>query len=71
MFFFRTNFMKDLKFKILFNVLRGCFFLAPRVDSAVINLKKKSLNSGVEDEEFFLRCLELVFLKNNKFKIKA
>ncbi len=50
-FFFRIGYIKSLK--ILFNVLRGSFFPAPNVDSAVINLKKKALNKTVEDEEFF------------------
>ncbi len=51
MFFFRMSYIKGLK--ILFNVLRGSFFPAPNVDSAVINLKKKTLNKTVADEEFF------------------
>ncbi len=52
--------------EILFNVLRGSFFPAPRVDSAVINLKKKSLNSGVEDEEFFFEVLRACFSQKRK-----
>ena len=66
MFFFRIGYIKGLK--ILFNVLRGSFFPAPNVDSAVINLKKKALNKTVADEEFF-KCGWKWF--NSEFKIKA
>ncbi len=69
MFFFRTSYIKGLKFKILFNVLRGSFFPTPNVDSAVINLKKKALNKIVEDEEFFFEIVRTGF--SGKFKTKA
>ena len=63
-FFFRMSYIKGLK--ILFNVLRGSFFLAPNVDSAVINLKKKALNKTVEDEEFFFEVVRTCFSQKRK-----
>ena len=65
-FFFRTRFMKILRIKILFNVLRGSFFPTPKVDSAVINLKYKVLNKDVEDEEFFFKVVRASFSQKRK-----
>ncbi len=52
--------------EILFNVLRGSFFPAPNVDSAVINLKKKTLNKTVADEEFFFEVVRTCFSQKRK-----
>lgn len=52
--------------EILFNVLRGSFFPPPKVDSAVINLKKKPLNKSVENEEFFFEVVRTCFSQKRK-----
>lgn len=52
--------------EILFNVSRGSFFPIPKVDSAVVRLKKAAHPCEVENEEFFFKVVRASFSQRRK-----
>ena len=56
--------------KILFNVLKGSFFPAPKVDASVIKMKiKKEKDFFVRNEEMFFTFVRAAFSNRRKFLI--